>query len=426
MLFKKKKTKKGKGKSKTKSSGQSQGSSQAHAAKAKELQEKETKLAELEGQLKSRHAQIEEWKANLENKEKHLEEKLREIEEKAAALAEAPEPGEGGIKIPDKAPRDEWEKVIAEIKAVLAEATAKLEEAKEVEASVEAFRNRVEEFRSEGYNVSRLEAAGEELMPEAYQEFITKFEEDIGVLKIFEEKLEGLKDLIEEDDLKELETMLKDPELVEAVQAKLSDIETSMASQKEMFEEKLALWRSEGFDVSRLEEIMDHDIKAIVNEFKQFESKLDQAKVVLQKLESLDPMFADEIEELKGKAKYLDLLEEVETKVAELEEKEEEKKVFFLEKHKQWQEEGYDVSRLENISSGNLAAIQAEFDNYQKDIDRLEDLARRLNKIKHPKAKKLVPYLKRPDEVARLEKAIIKLESLTKKPEPEPEARART
>jgi hypothetical protein len=185
-----------------------------------------------------------------------------------------------------------------------------------------------------------------------------------------------------------------------------------MDEHKKELEAKIAGWAAEGFDVSRLEEAMEHDIKALTTEFSSFEGKLNRAKIILQKLESLDPIFQKEIDTLKGKVKYLDHLDEVEENVTELEEREEEKKKEFLEKLKGWQDQGYDVTRLENISSGNLANIETEFERYGKDIIQLETLAVRLKKLKNPKASKLEPYLKKPDEVARLEKAIEKLETM--------------
>jgi chromosome segregation ATPase len=370
------------------------------------------------GDNRAKEAKLTEWEAQLEAKSNELRAWQEELEARQKALQDttAPEPaqnGEGeGFQLPEKATVSEWEKTIAEIKSFLAEATAKLEEAKELEETFLVLQARIDEYHSKGYKVDRLRGAQKELSPEEVKELLTKFEEDLGVLKIFEEKLEALKPFADEAHLKELQEMLKNPELITDIQDRIEALEGKMNEHKKELEAKIAGWAAEGFDVSRLEEALEHDIKSLMGEFSTFETKLNRAKIILQKLESLDPIFQAEIDSLKGKLKYLDHLDEVEEKVTELEEREEEKKKEFLEKLKGWQDQGYDVTRLENISSGNLANIETEFERYGQDIKQLEVLALRLKKLTNPKASKLEPYLKKPDEVVRLEKAIEKLETM--------------
>ena len=380
------------------------------------------------GDNDAKAAKLTEWEANLQAKSNELRTWQEDLERRQKALQETktPEPaenGEGeGFQLPEKATVNEWEKTIAEIKSFLAEATAKLEEAKELEETFLVLQTRIEEYHSKGYNVERLKGAQKDLSPEEVKELLTKFEEDLGVLKIFEEKIDSLKSIADETHLKELQEMLKNPELITDIQDRIEALEAKMVEHKKELEAKIATWAAEGFDVSRLEEAMEHDIKSLTTEFTSFEAKLNRAKIIIQKLESLDPIFQKEIDSLRGKIKYLDHLDEVEEKVTELEEREEEKKKEFLEMLKGWQDKGYDVTRLENISSGNLANIETEFERYGKDVLQLEALGVRLRKLKNPKASKLEPYLKKPDEVTRLEKAIEKLETMeSEEPEVPPE-----
>ena len=419
MLFKKKKTKKPK--VKEGEEGDENGQPvpkptpqvQPPVDTGQDARSKEAKLAEWEARLESKSKELRTWQEDLEARQKSHQ----------ATLPDGDEETEG-FALPEKASVNEWENTIAEIKSFLAEATAKLEEAKELEETFAVLQKRIDEFHSKGYNVARLKAASRDISPEEVKDLLTKFEEDLGVLKIFEEKLEALKPYADEAHVKELQTMLKDPELIGDIQDRIKGIEASLDNKKADLKAKIQNWAIEGFDVSRLEEAMDHDIKALMEEFGQFEGKLNRAKIILQKLESLDPLFQREIDTLKAKARYLDHLDEVEEKVTELEEREEEKKKEFLEMLKGWQDQGYDVTRLENISSGNLSNIQQEFHRYGEDVKTLEALASRLKKLKNPKAAKLEPYLRKPDEVVRLEKAIEKLESMEGEeliePEPKP------
>jgi hypothetical protein len=380
------------------------------------------------GDTKSRDAKLAEWESRLDAKSKELRAWQEDLDARQKAFQaskaqhheEGDEEGEGFL-LPEKATVDEWENTIAEIKSFLAEATAKLEEAKELEETFAVLQKRIEEYHTRGFNVSRLRAAQRDMSPEEVKDLLTKFEEDLGVLKIFEEKLDALRPFADESHIKELQALLKDPELITDIQTKIEEIEGRMEDRKKELQVKLEAWAKEGFDVSRLEEAMDHDIKALMTEFNQFETKLNRAKIIIQKLESLDPIFQKEIDSLKTKVRYMDHLDEVEENVTELEEREEEKKKEFLEMLKGWQDQGYDVTRLENISSGNLANIQQEFHKYGQDVKAMEALAVRLKKLRNPKAAKLEPYLRKPDELQRLEKAIEKLESMEGEEVIEPE-----
>ena len=415
MLFKKKKSKK----PKPKGEGDGEGDGQTTLPTPPVPPTVETS-----GDLKTKEVQLAEWEAKLEAKSKELRAWQEDLE---ARQKSAGSEGEGNgeeterFVLPENAPVAEWEKMIAEIKSFLAEATAKLEEAKELEETYGVIQKRIDDYHNKGFNVSRLRSAAKELSPEEVKEMLTKFEEDLGVLKIFEEKVEALKPYADEAHVAELRKMLKDPELINDIQAKIEEIEGRMQTRRGEIKAKIAAWARDGFDVSRLEEALDHDVKALFTEFNAFEARLDRAKIIIQKLDSLDPLFQNEIDALRSKVKLMENLDEVEKRVGVLEEREEEKKKEFLEKLKGWHDEGYDVTRLENISSGNLSVIQQEFEKYRKDVEHLVGLGVRLKRLKNPKAVKLEPYLKKPDEVVRLEKAIEKLESMEGEEHIEPE-----
>lgn len=76
-----------------------------------------------------------------------------------------------------------------------------------------------------------------------------------------------------------------------------------------------------------------------------------------------------------------------------------------------WRERGYDVSRLEKILGSDLPVLRQEFQRYANDVEKLEALSVRFYKLKDPRAKKIEPFLKKPDEVEKLEKVIEKMEA---------------
>jgi len=89
---------------------------------------------------------------------------------------------------------------------------------------------------------------------------------------------------------------------------------------------------------------------------------------------------------------------------------EEEERKGLLERLKGWRDAGYDVARLEKLSDGELPVLRSDVENCAKNIEMLEALTVRFKKLKDPRLQKIEPFLKRPDEVQKLEKVIEKIE----------------
>jgi hypothetical protein len=91
-----------------------------------------------------------------------------------------------------------------------------------------------------------------------------------------------------------------------------------------------------------------------------------------------------------------------------------------------WRGEGYDVTRLWKFTDGDLTALRQELDSYAENVEKIKALTVRFKKLKNPKAQKIESYMKKPDEVPRLEKAITKLESMeSSEPKPAPTVEAK-
>jgi hypothetical protein len=98
----------------------------------------------------------------------------------------------------------------------------------------------------------------------------------------------------------------------------------------------------------------------------------------------------------------------------------------LIERIRGWRDEGYDVTRIEKSTDGALTALGQEIDRYAENVEKLKALTVRFKKLKNPKAQKIESYMRKPDEVPRLEKAITKLESMeTAEPKPVPTVEAK-
>jgi chromosomal replication initiator protein DnaA len=104
------------------------------------------------------------------------------------------------------------------------------------------------------------------------------------------------------------------------------DSETEKDTERSLLREKLNTWREEGYNVSRLEEIIDNDLEEVKEAFKEFEEDCFTLSELALELELLSLSgFNEEIDVLKPKLKDPDQIGAIRAGIDELKEKIEEK-----------------------------------------------------------------------------------------------------
>jgi hypothetical protein len=184
---------------------------------------------------------------------------------------------------------------------------------------------------------------------------------------------------------------------------KEQDVRSMERTQEDMEKVGTDLDRTEGEMVKETERTVDEETSADMREQETIEKEMEGTEADLEKGGPVE-------ERPQGP----------EIQVPEVN-MEEERRKALLERIKGWRDEGYDVARLEKTSDGDLTALRQELDRYAENVEKIKALTVRFKKLKSPKAQKIESFMRKPDEVPRLEKAIDKLESLeSAEPKPVP------
>jgi len=373
---------------------------------------REEKLQQWEDKLRQKAQELKAVKVALEKRTADIESRSAMIEEAAKGVT----PEEGGPipegvhhNIPDRATLEELETHKSKAEQILAHIGARIEEAREKEERLLHLSSKLEEYKELGYAVTKFDGL-DRMAPEDALQLFAEFEKGVEALKGLEDRLEQLAEQFPEV-VDGLRPSLKDVDAIGRIGKSITEMEARLKDEKERFRTKLANYRAEGLDVTVLEEAIDHDMKTMVKEFSIFDEMVGRLKVVKQKLDSLDPLFDKEITELREQMRYPELLPDIEARVETLEDKEENKKREFLEKLRIWQEGGFEVTRLENISSGNLAFIDLEFKKFDQDVKVLEDIKARIARLDVDGKEAVLALMVNPDNIAAVRKGFAELEA---------------
>ncbi|MEW5760856.1 MAG: hypothetical protein AB1779_08840 [Candidatus Thermoplasmatota archaeon] len=219
-----------------------------------------------------------------------------------------------------------FEKEVAEIEDKLKdpsaipeieEVIASLEE--KMEGRVDEIKRKIDEFKKEGYVVTRVEKLLGGAIGELEKEFVA-FEEDIQVLKMFSDKIKKYEKNFPSE-VFTLRGMLENPDNIPEIEAKLTELEEKIGSRLKEFTEKMQQYKDGGYVVSRLEAVMDKDIGVIEKEFVKFEEDIQRLKLLGEKLTGLDKAYEKEIAAIRSKLTDPDAIGVIGKEILELKEK---------------------------------------------------------------------------------------------------------
>jgi len=184
---------------------------------------------------------------------------------------------------------------------------------------------------------------------------------------------------------------------------KEQDVRSMERTQEDMEKVGTDLDRTEGEMVKETERTVDEETSADMKEQETIEKEMEGTEADLDKEGPVEERPQEPV-----------------AQVPEVNVEEEQRKAL-LERIKGWRDEGYDVTRLEKTTDGDLTVLRQDLDRYADNVEKLKALTVRFKKLKNPKAQKIESYMRKPDEVPRLEKAITKLESMeSTEPKPTP------
>ncbi|MGQ9582423.1 MAG: DUF835 domain-containing protein [Thermoplasmatota archaeon] len=254
-------------------------------------------------------------------------------------------------------------------------------------------------WSSEGFDLSPLH--GHEGWPlHRAMEAFSDFERGVKELKELEGELALLPLKDPEAERKRLGPLLRDVRRVEEAQREVGKLRGHLEKsqdelRREEFHKRIEEWRALGYNVERLKELERGDLETLQKELTVFKirvHRLNELKGELGLIDTsgleaevaaLEPLFRDvnripdleaRLTELRLKAKAR--MDETRTRMEEMARL----KGKLVERMAVWASQGYSVSRLEGLleRERNLERLREEFETFEKNIVRINELRSRL------------------------------------------------
>jgi len=192
---------------------------------------------------------------------------------------------------------------------------------------------------------------------------------------------------------------------------------------------ELLAWKKEGYNVNRLEKVIEGDLTTAWDEFTLFMDDVESLKSLRERLSNLSTKgYEDEFRSIEKKIYDPDQAEAVEKEIIELERKIKEKEMAAKEDDEQrkdllneledWKKEGYNISRLEKVLEGDISKAWDVFTGYMEDVENLNKLKDRLSQLDtkdfEKEAKEIQQGFTDPDRVKEISEKLEALEEKSK------------
>lgn len=200
------------------------------------------------------------------------------------------------------------------------------------EETLQQLTKKIEQWKNEGYNVSRLEEVIYKKDIEELNEIFAEFEEDIQILKEIKAKLERLDTTGFEEIVEHISASLNDPESKSTILEQVMMLEEKIKDRKKKREEyktKIENWKNEGYDVEILETSFEKGIEEIDKEFEEFEKNILVLKELEKNVLDLEAKGFD-VSEIKSKLNDVSEVDFIKEKIFELQRKEKELGPWYL------------------------------------------------------------------------------------------------
>ncbi len=280
------------------------------------------------------------------------------------------------LKDPDKIP--EIEADLTALENMIQEESAKKEQLKLM----------MENWRGEEFVVTTLEETLENQSFEEAETVFMEFEKSILAIKELHQRLDALQI---EDLAGEIETIksnLKDPAAIEELTNQVQEVEAKaheFEERRQGYVTRLEQLKGEGYNVASLEEAISDKFETIEAAFSEFDDKLSKLQALSDKLSSLNTTgFEADVEAIQSKIKDTDAIDEISGLFSELEGKIgelEEQRGQITAKMNEWKEQGYTVTKLEEVIEGDIGTIVNVFTDLTDQIQSLQETQKRLETI---------------------------------------------
>jgi KaiC/GvpD/RAD55 family RecA-like ATPase len=266
------------------------------------------------------------------------------------------------------------------------------------------LQDKIDMWKRLGFDISPLEAAGKRGKAELEMKAV-EFEASV-------DKALDLKKRLESPNLEEfsgrveaIRSMLKSVSSVNIAEQELEKLEAQARMrltreekrrdrEKEIFRIRMEHWRRQGYDVTRLERVIDHDLDTVNREFAAFRSVVNRLKEIEEELEKLDLRGHEaEAEHLRKILTDVDLIEEAEELISKIQRSMEikhrikqtakDRRNELMDELFGWALQGYCVDLIDeiNLHTEDLSVLEETFSVLRNKIDRLKRMEEVLNAL---------------------------------------------
>jgi chromosomal replication initiator protein len=274
--------------------------------------------------------------------------------------------------------------IVEEVNEVFIELEKKAEE---VETKKEGLRTLLENLKLDGYDVSNLEGSLEGKLEVALQKF-EEFESKKKELDNISKELDELDTRDFTEEVEQITSRLKDFSAFEELNTMVSELKEKISANEEQrkdIKEKIENLKEEGFVVSKIEGKLDESFLTLRDSFIAFLDEIEKLRHFKTQLDEFSaPGYEEQINSLKEQLKDPENLATVEDTFNNLNEmisKEAERRSEIKDKLSSWNEEGYEITNLEEVLNSTLETLENEFNEIEQNIGKLKTLSEQLESL---------------------------------------------
>ena len=276
---------------------------------------------------------------------------------------------------------------VDEISGMISDLESKLAE---IEKQRDDVTNKMNEWKEQGYDVSKLEAViGGEMGP--IINVFTDLTDQIKTLQGIQSKLDGIDSKGYEEEAEAIRSKLMNPDLAAEAEQEVNALDEkikSVTARRDEIKNALETWAGEGFDVSRIAPFFEEKLETLEPEFVKLEQDITKLKEIGGQIEGMDTKGVESVvEQLKEKLTSPDAVAEVEQGFAELATKIEQAESIrngLKAKLDAWKEQEFNVSSLESALEGDLGEAEAAFTEFEGNIEKLNSYQGKLESMEAP------------------------------------------
>lgn len=239
---------------------------------------------------------------------------------------------------------------------------------------------RIEGYGEQGFKTDSIQGKSDSRLEEFKTSF-NGFRSRVESLKNLASRVESLDRRWVEDDIKEVESKLFDPEMVEEITSTLDELDERIREREEKRQkvrEDLERWSSGGFNVNKLEEVIEDDLPAFTAIHSEIREKIEDAKESLSKLEDMDtshfPVRAQEVKsrlhDPYGLENARKSLETLETDIKEDSSRRDDLRNYF----KTLEGEGFDLAGMDNIFNASPENLPVMIEEFRQKVSKVEEM----------------------------------------------------